>query len=576
MGSNCSWAPIEFPMHVTIERFKKLDKVEIPLNGITLLVGGNNAGKSSVLQAIQFGVAAAQTSLLQVGAWSAERLSTSIGQSELVYSPIKDVISLARNGKLREPASEAISITYTEATQAVATDEEQGSATVSSRVTVRKGRNKNVLLEIVGRQIGERLQSIEKPFCTLVTGLAGIPAEEKYLTPFAVQKAAARGDSNSVFRNILWQLRQLPTWSTFHEQFSRVFPGYTLEIAFDPSKDEFIECHVRKGDDQTYPIDTCGTGVLQAIQIFSYIHLFRPEVLLLDEPDSHLHANNQKQLASELLLAAETGTKIVIATHSRHLVEALSDESQLTWLSNGNIREYEAQYEVKAMMEIGALGAGERLLQPDWILLTEDADVDLITVIAEANGADMERGDILSYSGCTKIEAAIILINQLRKTCPSASYIIHRDRDFLGDTELDAYKAQFNGLNVSFLIPERNDLEGYVISSAHISHACGTSGEQAEKAICSAFDARKNALTEKYINTRVSNAYKAKANPNPGALAVECAQSMTDACSSAVHGKTLLKGVRDELRAQGIDEKRLLSVSPYLEREDLKSLFSAR
>ena len=36
-------------MRVSINKFKQLDNVSVELAGITLLIGGNNAGKSSIL-----------------------------------------------------------------------------------------------------------------------------------------------------------------------------------------------------------------------------------------------------------------------------------------------------------------------------------------------------------------------------------------------------------------------------------------------------------------------------------------------------------------------------------------------
>jgi ABC-type uncharacterized transport system ATPase subunit len=47
-------------MEFLIERFKNIDIIHPTAIGITLLGGGNNAGKSSVLQAIQFGVSVAR------------------------------------------------------------------------------------------------------------------------------------------------------------------------------------------------------------------------------------------------------------------------------------------------------------------------------------------------------------------------------------------------------------------------------------------------------------------------------------------------------------------------------------
>jgi len=39
---------------LTLEKFKKVDKADITLQGLNVLVGGNNAGKSSVLQGVHF------------------------------------------------------------------------------------------------------------------------------------------------------------------------------------------------------------------------------------------------------------------------------------------------------------------------------------------------------------------------------------------------------------------------------------------------------------------------------------------------------------------------------------------
>ncbi len=205
-------------MDFIIERIKNIEHVQLSVDGIDLLVGGNNAGKSSILQALQFGVSAAQTAAIQGGTWVGDRLSTSIGQSDLVYAPIKDVLSLARNGKLREREDEAIQVTYKNGYE-------------ECKVSVRKGRNKNILIEVVGRTLGQRLQSVTEPYSALVTGLAGIPAEERFEANIVVRKAAAKGDSNSVFRNILLQLRQAPEkWAAFQQQIETLFPGYAIQV----------------------------------------------------------------------------------------------------------------------------------------------------------------------------------------------------------------------------------------------------------------------------------------------------------------------------------------------------------
>lgn len=535
-------------MKIIIERFKNIERIELETSDtsrIAMLVGGNNAGKSSILQAIQFGVSVAQTSKIQHGTWYRDRLSTSIGQNDLVYSPIKDVLALARNGSLREEASNAICISYHDGVN-------------ESCVSVRKGRNKNILLEIVGKDLGERLQSIQEPICTLVTGLAGIPSEEEFETNFVVRKAAARGDSNSVLRNILFQLKQQPDkWARFTQQIKQVFPEYLISISFDHEMDETILCKVSKSG-RTYPIDTCGTGLLQTIQIFAYVNLFSPKLLLLDEPDSHLHPNNQKQLGKELISVSEDGVNIIIATHSKHLVEALNDHSDLIWVSGGARKPEVEGYDVKALLDIGALNVGERVRAPQYVFLTEDSKHDLLKVLLESNDYDLGECEIVSYSGCTQVTTAQILIKYLKSKYPESKFAIHRDRDFLSDADLARYSDLFHDLDVRFFIPEGNDIESHFLKAAHIAGSCAIEESVAREILSEAFNARKDKIIEKYINTIVENKFRAKEKPNVGEIGVEASKAIMGPESRAVHGKTLLAGVRDELRNRGITDKIVL------------------
>ena len=248
---------------VAVKRFKNLNDITIFLDKVNLIVGTNNSGKSSFLQAIQFAVSVAQTTVLEPNArWTDDRLPTSIASSQLVYSPLRDVSALAPGGYLREAIDHAIVISFEE--------EETGYVTT---ITVRKGRNKNLVVSIDGRNLGERLQNIEQPFRIYVPGLAGIPTIEEYKTPGIVRKAAARGDANNVFRNILWLLKQdKHSWEQFVFDFQYVFPDMEIDVDFNPERDEVITATIMF-DGLELPIDAAGTGVLQAIQILSYINL---------------------------------------------------------------------------------------------------------------------------------------------------------------------------------------------------------------------------------------------------------------------------------------------------------------
>ena len=546
-------------MKISISRFKQLEKIEMDVGNITLLVGGNNSGKSSILQGIQFGVAIAQaTSLINTG-WGSNKLATSLGQNQLIYLPIKDVAYLAKNGELKTDKDKGICIRY----------EKEESY---SEVVIRKGKNKNVSINIEGADLGKKLQSINEPFSMLVTGLAGIPNEERYQTPFVVNKSAAIGYSNSVFRNILLLLKKNEqSWSVFNKEVRSIFPEYEVYTDFDENKNEFINCWVSKGDGIKYPIDSCGTGILQTIQILSYIYLFKPSIILLDEPDSHLHPNNQILLANRLIeISRKTNTRIIVATHSKHLVSGLINDANLLWLSNGVLQDAKDKHLIESLIEIGALDAGQRLSPPKWVLLTEDTDTNLLITLIITNDAKLEDGEILSYNGCTKIETAQILLKHLKDKYPTSQFIIHRERDFIEDENIIKYKNNFN--NVKFLIPELNDIESCFISYKHIASSCDIPEDKAQEIIHEVFDNHKADLIKKYVNVKKQN-YEFKEQSNKaGELAAEAHEAFKEYNPSVIHGKEMLKLIRRKLEELKITDN-INSVSEDLKRNDICDLF---
>lgn len=67
---------------VRIQNFKRIAETRIELAPVTYLVGGNNSGKSSVLQALHTAVSCAQTSV--------ELDQKVVAKASLRYSPIAD------------------------------------------------------------------------------------------------------------------------------------------------------------------------------------------------------------------------------------------------------------------------------------------------------------------------------------------------------------------------------------------------------------------------------------------------------------------------------------------------------
>ncbi len=553
---------------IKIERFKNIDEIEIPLKGINLLIGSNNAGKSSIQQAIQFSVSIAQTAAQQNARWTNDRCPSSLSSESLIYSPLRDIEALAPAGKLQTALEHAIKVTFNDVT--------------SSVITIRKGRNKNITTAIEGRDLGEKLQNIENPFSIIVPGLAGIPSAEEYKPPSVVRKAAAKGDSNSVFRNILLLLSSDEgSWTSFKEKFCSVFPDYEITVKFDPNVDEYIDARV-VNNEISLPIDSCGTGILQAIQILAYYYLYRPSLLILDEPDSHLHPNNQRILAKLLSeLHSETGCQIIISTHSRHFFESLKDVSQVHWINNCSLVKGSEDLERSILLEIGALDKGDQLRNGEvpCVLLTEDTDVAYINILAEASGFTPEEYQIWSYNGCSNIAIAQALNSFITEHAPGTSVVVHRDRDYMTDDEVISYKEKLETVGIKVFITSGNDTESHFLNENHVAALYpAVAPDRVTELIGDCINERRDKILEKYINTihnrRLQESYRGGEKPNPGAISNECTANLDQDPRRYMHGKITESALRGKLQQEIGANIDLCKITPHLENPDLKAFAS--
>lgn len=163
------------------------------------------------------------------------------------------------------------------------------------------------------------------------------------------------------------------------------------------------------------PIDLSGTGLLQCIHILSYIHLYSPKIIILDEPDSHIHPDNQIMLARLLttIVDKRDGFQVILATHSRYMIETLIDSgAKINWVQNGEIKDFDSDV-TKIFSDIGALGIFDWLSGKDTLVMTEDSDTRYLEILLGSNGYDMEKTVIKSYGSSSEIDKAFGVIEAL-------------------------------------------------------------------------------------------------------------------------------------------------------------------
>lgn len=449
---------------VEIIRFKNIEKLTLPLSRVNVLVGPNNSGKSSVLHAIQFAVSIAQTSQL-------EGDKQTLNPETLVYAPLRDVFSLGYGGHLGQPRDKAIQVRF---------QRENGCVKSKSGVSVIRGKNRNLSVSILDDIGTASLGALSPPFSMYVPGLAGLRASEHYVSPAVLRRAATRGDANAVFRNVLLSLAsQQDKWDVFTTDLAEIFPDHRVQVDFDPDRDEFISARVHgpRGD---LPIDAAGTGFLQTVQILAYTAFYVPKLLLLDEPDSHIHPDRQRLLMSMLAQRAEANDfQVLAATHSRHLLDALDGRARFHWMSSGARVDEDEFDRVRALIDLGALDRWDRLKEGriDGVVLTEDQTAadghprnkrSAIRTLLAASGLDMGCVQVWSYDGCTNIHTASVLASFIREHAPGVSILVHRDRDYEEDEDIEKLRSRLAEEDVSCFVTTGTDAESHLVSADHV------------------------------------------------------------------------------------------------------------
>lgn len=556
---------------VAVRRFKGLQGVQFDLGDTTLLIGANNSGKSSVLQAIHFAVSIAQSARL-VGegvTWRNDAFELSFNPAQLIYSPVADVLSLATGGTLQEPRPTQIEIEFVEAT--------------GSRCTVglRRGRNRNVSVSILGRQLGELLMDLEHPFTVYAPGLAGVPKDERYLSPGVVRRFVARGDANLALRNVLRMLRaNAAAWELFIQDMRSIFDGISIEIEFDENTDENIQVRFSLPQGPLLPIDAAGTSILQASQILAYVALFGPQVLILDEPDSHLHPDNQRALCDLISSSASSrGFQALISTHSRHVLDAMKGRSRVVWLSKGGIVDEPDLSATAVLLDLGALDSVDYFASGDFrcVVATEDSHKEPLRALLWSNGFVENETEILSYAGCSKVDSALVLGGFLREKAPHVHLVVHRDADYCSRDASETFVERLDRGGVAPFLTERNDVESYFLNAEHL-HALNPSVplDRVRELLFQATVETAAKSLAAIVNQRTTEAFERRREggpqPDHGGIAVRAQEEYVADPEGMRRGKEVVGRVRALLQTEMGANPRIFFPSEHLRSVRLRTI----
>ena len=269
---------------VTIENFRGIEKLEVPLSPLTVLVGPNGVGKSSILDAL-------------------------LVNDENFGRAVTD-LALTRRQGLADPFTWLVRFAQSEA----------------SIVTRHGGVDVSVKLGVRGRQLdATRMGAGSWPAVISVTfgpNQASFPqtGPTGHLPVVLVDSAKPFNSKEMAVR--FGEIKRSDLRPTLEAALRAVEPrirGIDLDAALDGDAHAAVDIE----GIGTRPLALSGDGVRFLAQLIVGLMQARGGTALLEEPETHLHPSGIRALADAVVSRVAAGDQIVLSTHSLELVERL-------------------------------------------------------------------------------------------------------------------------------------------------------------------------------------------------------------------------------------------------------------
>lgn len=156
--------------------------------------------------------------------------------------------------------------------------------------------------------------------------ISTISSNEVYLSPKNLQFNIEHNNSRNIIRNRLLSIsKNYELFSQLTSQIEYIL-GYkfVFDISFNLNEDMYIDVKFKAKDDKYFQdIALLGSGTLQIIEVLIGLNIDNgalEKIVLLDEPDSHMHRGLQKRLVSKLREISKSKIQIFLTTHNEQII----------------------------------------------------------------------------------------------------------------------------------------------------------------------------------------------------------------------------------------------------------------
>ncbi len=298
---------------LVLNNYKCFQYSDMTFKSMTIIVGKNNAGKSTIIEA------------LRLVAWAGKKSKIT---ATYTYAPMNFGFGLSKKGiilnveKLRINLNQCGYFYNNKLSVITAIFKDKSKIEVNIKDGIAFAVLYNDMEQIVKNRNQARQLSFDS--IAILPQIGPIKENEKQLNEETIKADKDTYLSSRHFRNEL-KLYKGQFFSKFKEISESTWKGLIIdEIIYNPNESEYIQLYVQ--DNRfTAEIGYMGNGLQIWLQIIWFIcRNEEVDTLILDEPDIYMHPDLQRKLLELLRLRYQ---QVIIATHSVEIISEVEPQN---------------------------------------------------------------------------------------------------------------------------------------------------------------------------------------------------------------------------------------------------------